>query len=464
MISYQYSIIFLIILIFFSACGDTKEPGVSFVIEIEEPVYKYEPADNGANPMWCHGNTCIVRFNDDVFASGLETIENAKPRSNLRWMFFRRDDSEWHLIAKDTLERTREPSPLGLLADGRLFLSANPSRTPIDAYDGPAEPQLLQFSAQNPEKSFQILYPKWQGKPDFRPHSYRSFAVDGSNREMVLFQNIGYTHAAWTFYDKEGKWSKQGELHWPWGAEYEKPQPIRVCYPAVQLRNRSVHFLGVSDIVEPNKIWREYKFNLTGQKWDYDFRRLFYTFTSDITTDEFSPWIEISSREKTAGHIFPCDLWLAPDGLVHILWTERTLDERLQEKFFPEEKQVHALNYAVIKDGKVIIRKPILTAEKGSSELLPGRGRFHITADNRLFVFYHATPQNKDIKSRGDNYLVEIKGTDSLGHPEKVDLQVPLSSFFTASVRGGTAPSDIIDIFGDDGDHTMRYVQIRIQR
>ena len=49
------------------------------VVEIEEEVYSYEPADNGADPMWCYGSTCLVRIGDGVFVSGLETLKAAKP-------------------------------------------------------------------------------------------------------------------------------------------------------------------------------------------------------------------------------------------------------------------------------------------------------------------------------------------------------------------------------------------------
>src|SRR5437867_22880 len=42
------------------------------VVEVEEDVYTFDPANNGAGPMWCAGSTCIVRAGDDVFASGLE--------------------------------------------------------------------------------------------------------------------------------------------------------------------------------------------------------------------------------------------------------------------------------------------------------------------------------------------------------------------------------------------------------
>ncbi len=131
------------------------------------------------------------------------------------------------------------------------------------------------------------------------------------------------------------------------------------------LKNRAVHFCGVSDIVEPYPEWRAYKKQLTGHEWDYDFRRLFYTWTPDITREKFRPWVEIASRDKTCGWISPGDLWLAPDGAVHLVWTERALDERLRAKFFPEAKQSHAVNYAIVREGKVVLRRTLMLAEEG---------------------------------------------------------------------------------------------------
>jgi len=320
--------------------------------------------------MWCHGSTCLVRIGDEIFASGLETLAGPKPLNNCRWMLFQRTENGWEMVYVDESERTREPSPLAGFPDGRLFLSANPTLVPDpNTYSGPARPEILQFATDKPDAPAQTLLPTWSGQPEFTEHSYRSFAADGPSRELILFQNIGYTHAEWSFLDRNGIWSAQGQLKWPWGAEYDKPQPIRVCYPNVAIKDRAVHFCGVSDIVEPNLIWRAFKKELTGRNWDYDFRRLFYTWTDydfrrlfytwtdDITTGTFQPWVEIASRDKTGGWINPGDLWVAPDGAVHILWTERALDERLREKFFPDTKQSQALNYAVVRAGKVLSRR-----------------------------------------------------------------------------------------------------------
>jgi hypothetical protein len=70
------------------------------------------------------------------------------------------------------------------------------------------------------DENYATLLPVWAGEPEFTEHSYRTFVADGAAHEMILFQNIGYTHAEWSFYDKNGAWSAQGQLKWPWGAGY----------------------------------------------------------------------------------------------------------------------------------------------------------------------------------------------------------------------------------------------------
>ena len=276
------------------------------VVEIEEEVYRFTPANNGAGPMWCGGSTCVVRDGERVFASGLETLSEAKPLNNVRWLLFEREGQRWNLLLADPTGRTREPSPLAILPGAHLLLSANPTlNSDPGAYAGPAEPQILQFDLAEMRAPFQLLRPAWSGKPRFTEHSYRSFAADGPNRELLLLQNIDYTHAEWTFRDRHGDWSANGQLKWPMDDRPERPQPIRICYPNVALQNRAAYFCGVSDIIEPNPAWRAYKRELTGREWDYDFRRLFFTWSPDLARENFRPWIEIASRESTCGGISP---------------------------------------------------------------------------------------------------------------------------------------------------------------
>lgn len=433
-------------------------------VQVEEDVYAYQSPDNGSGPMWCHGSTCLVRVGNDVFASGIETLKDLKPLNNVRWMLFARGEEGWRRLRVDEEGRTREPCPMATFADGRFFLSINPTLTPPNTYNGPAKPEILEFSASNLKASPKMLHPAWDGEPKFTEHSYRSFAADGPSGELLLLQNIDYTHAEWTFRDHEGKWSAQGKLVWPFGKEYGHPKPVRLCYPNVALKDRAVYFCGVSDVTEPNEAWQKYKKEITGQNWDYDFRRLFFGWCPDITKGKFQPWLEIASRDKTCGWISPLDLWVGPDGRVHILWSERALDERLRKKFFPDQKQSYALNYAILRDGKVIDRKSLVLAEEGGSKEIPGHARFQVTPDNRLFVFYYVSGTSANGKGISENRLMELRSDGSIAGPVRVDLKHPMNSFFTATWRGGSAPSNILDLFGNraDGGAKMSYARVRI--
>jgi len=434
------------------------------VVEVEEDVYTYTAPDNGAGPMWCFGSTCLVRSRGRLFASGQETIEGAKPLNNVRWTLRTRYDGGWRLISTDE-GRTREPSPMAAFHDGDVFLSVNPTLTPPGTEGGgPARPQILALRAAAPDAPPAVLEPRWDGEPAFTEHSYRSFAADGPNGELILFQNIGYTHAEWAFRDRDGKWAAAGKLEWPFGAEYDDPQPIRVCYPNVALRDRAVYFCGVSDIVEPYHAWRDFKRELTGREWDYDFRRLFLTACPDIRTGRFAPWLEVASRDKTCGWISPCDLYVAPDGAVHVLWTERALDERLRARFFPEAKQRHALEYAIVRDGRVTHRRTLLEAGEGLGREVPGQHRFQVTPDGRLFVFGYVSGVNAADEAFSEDRVFELRDCEPVGEPVRVPLSEPFGSFFTATVRGGSPPSDVIDLLGEPAGRggTIRYARVRL--
>ncbi len=439
-------------------------PALAPKVEIEEQVYHYQPADNGAGPLWCSGSTCLVRIGQELFASGLETLPGLKPLNNCRWQLFQRQEHGWELQQADATGRTREPCPLAGFPDGRLFLSANPTLTDSNTYAGPARPEILQFLARAPQQPAQRLLPVWDGNPAFSEHSYRSFAADGPGRELVLFQNIGYTHAEWAFRDSTGAWSAHGKLLWPQGSEYPKPESIRVCYPDVALHRRSVHFCGVSDIVEPYPEWRAFKKQLTGQEWDYDFRRLFYTWTPDITRTNFQGWIELASRDKTCGWISPGDLWVAPDVTAHVVWTERAIDERLRPKFFPQEKQRHELNYAVLRNGRLLLRRTLLHAEEGKPGEVPSAPRFQVTSDNRLFLVFYVQGVGASGKAISENRLLEILEHGETGSQKRIPFERPFTSYFTATVRAGSPPANILELLGQQAGlpATTSYAKVRL--
>ena len=103
------------------------------------------------------------------------------------------------------------------------------------------------------------------------------------------------------------------------------------------LRNKAAYILAVSDIMEPNTAWHDYKYQVTQRHWDYDFRQLYFTWTPDITAVPFSPTLTIASRDDTDGHTFPQDLYLAPDGTAHILYSDTTTKyPYFRDRFFPD--------------------------------------------------------------------------------------------------------------------------------
>ncbi len=429
-------------------------------MEAEEDIYSYRQATNGAGPLWCNGSTCLVRAGDQVFASGLETLRDAQPLNNCKWTLFTRATNGWQLAPVADGGRTREPCPMAAFDDGRFFLSANPTLlTNREAYSGPAHPEVLQFRATDPTV-FQKVDPVWDGHPRFNEHSYRTFSADGPGHELILFQNADYDRAEWTLLDHDGQWSAHGRINWP----VENGKPIRVCYPNVALRNRVAHFCGVNDIVEPNEEWRAFKKQLTGQEWDYVFRRLFYTWTSDITTNRFQDWVELANFEATAGSITLGDLWLAPDGQVHLVWTERKLDERLRAKFFPTEKQAYALVHAVLRDGKIVLRQNLVEAAEGGPWQIPGRARFQVTPQNRLFVVFYVSGHDAKGTNLAENRVLELFPDGQFNLAVRLPLAHAMTDFMTATVRAGSPPSNVLEMLGQkiNSRNTISYARIRL--
>lgn len=422
-------------------------------VEIEETVYEPLPANNGAGPLWCYGSTCIVRRGDDVFVSGLETLPDAKPLNNCRWLLFQRKPDGWHLVQRDETGRQREPCPLGIYNNGHIFLSTNPTLAPPDAYAGPANPHLVRFSAADPAEPPIALQPIWSAEPGFSEHSYRGLGVDGPNGELVLLNIFAHEGQYWAFLDRRGLWTNRSVILFP----------IRGCYPQVALVNRVCHVLAIGDIVEPVEEWRKWKFETTKREWDYVFRRLFYAWNPDIAAEQFAKPLEIDNLDATAGHITNLDLWVDAQGDAHVLYRKSTVQSAaMRDRFFPGLPIVHSLERCVLREGRVLARHTLLAGgEKGSPEV-PGWARFHATPDGRLFMFYHVSGTDSTGAPLNENRLVEVFADGTCSTPATVPLKEPLTNFMTATERGGSPPSFILDLLGSARGPALRYVRLRL--
>lgn len=487
-----------------TAKGETQlAPAIA--VEAEEVVYEYTDPKNGSGPFWCFGSSILARNKEDLFVSGIETLfsytaeEHRKQNymyhrsvNNIRWLLFRRDADGWKLQQADEKDRTREPSPIGLLADGRLLMSVNPT---LDKDTTKAstlnQPAVLEFSTANPKAPARILQPAWEGNPRFNEHSYRTFAVDREHNEFVLFQNIGYTHSEWAFLDNKGQW-KAGKLQWPFYKNDSvtpfKAEQNRVNYPSVILRNREVHFFGNSSVNTWSRMQTLDDFKKTGINnpdgldgrkigGGGRFRIIHYSWTRDITKAPFAPWLEVNSTFENGGTMSASDMWLGLDGTAHLLWSTSPIALEYRDKYFPDIKRTWGLWYAQIKEGKIILKKPLLETGEGvpktsQNDLLDNytisAGRFQVLPGGRLMVIFFISGRDKQGKSRSENRIMEVYQDGTASQSELIPLKYPLSLYFTATPRGGSLPSETIDLVGRPATQSgnnqkaqVRYAKIR---
>lgn len=423
------------------------------ITEVEEVVATCPSPGNGAGPLWCYGAPLVVRVGDQVFASVMEVGAGVPPLCNTRWRLFRRDEDGWAEVLHPPAFREREPCPLVAPRPGRLLISVNPSVEPPGTEYGRCAPHLLAVDVHNPERPPSALRPEWPGAPTFTDHSYRGFAADRQGGEVLVLNIDAQTSVQhWAFGDADGRFTRYGAIRFP----------IRACYPQVALRGREAHVLAIGDIVEPNEAWRAHKRATTDSAWDYVFRRLFYAWSPDLAASDFGPPVEVASVEATGGHITNLDLWLDGGGAAHLLYLETNTTPLLRDRFFPGEPIVTTLEHAVVERGSVVRRETLVSGGEGRPES-PRYGRFHATSDGSLYVVYAAQVRDGEGPARLENRLLRLGPTrDTV--PERLDLEEPLGMFFTATERGGSAPSDVLDLLGTGGDPAvLRYARIRLR-
>jgi hypothetical protein len=174
--------------------------------------------------------------------------------------------------------------------------------------------------------------------------------------------------------------------------------------------------------------------------------------------------VEIASRDRTAGWLYPCDLWLGPDDEVHLLWTERAINERLRAKFFPEARQRHALNYAVVRAGKIVRRRTLIESTEDRPGIVASAGRFHVLPDRRLIVVCYASGREPGGARVAENRMMEISPDGSVTAPVRLPLARPFTSFFTTTERAGSPRSRTLELLGPGagGGNTIRYARVRL--
>jgi len=413
-------------------------------VEVEETVCISGSPNNGAGALWCYGAPLVTRIGERVFVSAMEVGEGISPLCNTRPRVFIREEDKWHVVWQPDDFLEREPCPIICFQNGDFILSVNPLIDVTESRRGACNPHLLKFSASNLKAPPQKIQPKWVDGTTFTEHSYRGIAADGVRGEILLLNIDAKTgEQCWSFCDSSGDWVNCGRIRFP----------IRSCYPQVELRNRAAHVLAVGDIVEPIEDWRRYKHEQTKRDWDYVFRRLFYTWTPDAAMTDFAPPIEVESVDTTGGHISNLDLWIDERGKAHLLYIKQPVAPILRDRYFLDLRLTRSLEYCAISNGEVVKRNTLLIGGEDITGDTPTYARFHTTPDGRLFAVYACSPSGMKI----------MQISPQCAEPINLELQEQFHTFFTASERSGSKPSDIIDIFGIASEPgKLRYARVRL--
>lgn len=424
------------------------------VVEVEELITRYTPADNGAGPLWCYGSTCIARLGHDVFSSIIETGKDVPPLCNTRWQLWQRNETGWRMVRQEQDYRQREPCPIATFREGPLWLSVNPSTQPTGTRYGECEPQVLAFDPKQPGEPPDVHRPAFAVGAHFTDHSYRGFAADGRRGELLLVNIDAPSGAQYLSYrDDEGAWHAKGRITFP----------IRSCYPQVMLRDRAAYVMAIGDIVEPNREWRELKSEKLQREWDYVFRRLFLSYTPDVRSKPFCEPIEIDNVDDTCGHITNLDLHVDEEGTAHLLYLKVPVQYAfIRDRYFPDSGMERQLVYARVEQGNVVDRSVVAYGDDEKPGSVPHYGRFVIDGQGELHVVLSTLTRLSGGSAGWYMYLLSrLDKPSRIFTPIEVDH--PFRSFMTATPRAGTEPTELIDLFGVAGDGLeLRYARIRL--
>lgn len=439
------------------ACSAAHPDAPRAVVQAEETIYVYTNANNGASPLWTFASDTLVRHGDDVYFCATEFLPEATPLNCVRWALMQRTTDGWTVVRRDERDLTRENSPIGITGDGRIILSANPTLAPEERY-GPSEPRVLVFPPGDPSGEYETFIPRWESEPSFSNHSYRGFGVDAVTGEALITHQEGHYAQHWAFLTRDRDWLT-GSLVFPDPPEYTREE-LRYLYPCVALKDRAAWVFARSGATEPIDEWYEHKKQFGGK--NVSRRRLALAWTPDITAQPLSEWRDLVNVMETGGEVWNCDLYVAPDGDVHVLWFEISVQPELRDRFFPDTPIRRYLKHGIVRDGELVSTSTLV---EGDVPARPHWGRFHIGEDGRMYLLYTwwVAPSAEDAGNH--TMLAEILPDGSLSEAVELPLACPLGArFMVASTRGGTPPSSVIDAVDSTWapEAPVRYVSIAI--
>ena len=422
----------------------------------DETIAVIPSAENGASPLWCFGSSIFVRDGEKLYLSLLHTDEGIPPSCNCHWEIWKRESGRWSTLFRGGMGMEREPCPLVRMAPGELILSTHSKLMEKPFHDGKGDipwyskPGLIGIfpDEKDNDTAYHHYHPVFQNGAQFSDTSYRGIAVDPKNREVLLLviDQRGKEDFQVTWLKRDNKWESLPVLEFP----------IRACYPQVILRDEAAHVLAIGDIVEPVEEWQKMKFAQLNRKWDYVFRRLFYTWSPNLDEEAFNEPLEIDSVDETGGYMLNLDLYLDDWGHAHVLYLKKPYHyDFMRDRYFPGSEMTVSLEYAVIENGKVSKQKTIIegSAEAefphGKEQIHIWSGRLHPLSDGSLGVIYTGAWMDSESAEKTGMFFTRLSEEGEVERTIPLPVRKTLNGlFFTNTGRSGSDVGDHLDIVG----------------
>lgn len=399
---------------------------------------KAQDFNNGAGPAWSHGNSPIVRRGDRVFCTNSRVIPGREPFNHTSMeLYEKRGDGPWERVFCDGGVFQREPCPV-VLAGDKLLVTVNPTARAY-APDEPSRvvpctPLLYVFDVSGEVRLEKRLPMPWDTKKyNFLDHSYRGGVLDTVTGD-VFFDNLHYPPESegehiYALLDKELNTLYTRDLVFP----------ERVCYHTAAVRGGEAYVFGVQDIVEPNRVWLDYKRQVTGQEWDYDFRSIWMKYTPDIRTRDFGAAERVCDREATCGWTDNLDCCYTADGTMLLAVREQNVHQAfMRDHFFPQEKLYSRLSVFRFAGG--VLQEKFVVDEAGEENGTAAAygALFHTAADGSVYLVWS--------KEGGESGLAAGTYLMPLATCESRYLCPQTGTLFGSKTRLGAAPDDCMDL------------------
>jgi len=423
----------------------------------DEVVYAFPGGTDIVEPFWNTGGTTLVDMGGGiiVLSGQIPIADPTQTYANLYPTIWRRDHNGWEQMRVETMFDTREPVPLARHGES-IYAYENPLRV-VDGKGGTTLPHLARYDSEDTGITPDYIPIPFIAEPQaplFTLWSYRGIAVDHCQNTLFLTQHTeNYYASLYTLMTPTAQSIRTGKIDYV--KEYYITEPMRVAYHCTAIHNNFAVALGVTDIWEYNP-----DFLAVRGKWA--FRRLMYTWSTNLRDSPLKPWVELDRVEQYGGQVQPLDIYLDDDHRVHILWYRESMDGGLQNAFWSDIPITYELKYGIIEKGVLIHTQTLLYYDnrEGRFGEYPVKARFQITPENRIFVIFGAGGSVYSL--HGYRFrLTEITGCT---HTEPVTLWTSeyfIFNFQNTSVRSGSPKSRIANLALWQGGQ-VRYLRIRV--